>query len=68
MNREEFEFRYFFNAGIDRVTCQCDVEGSDVFQNGHYIGSLNWVHPMDIAEMTDDELEELFKENGILYD
>lgn len=68
MNREEFTFRYFFNAGIDRVTCQCDVEGSDVFQNGHYIGSLNWVHPMDIAEMTDDELEELFKENGILYD
>lgn len=68
MDREEFEFRYFFNAGIDRVTCQCDVEGSDVFQNGHYIGSLNWVHPMDIAEMTDDELEELFKENGILYD
>ena len=68
MNREELEFRYFFNAGIDRVTCQCDVEGSDVFQNGHYIGSLNWVHPMDIAEMTDDELEELFKENGILYD
>ena len=66
MNREELEFRYFFNAGLDRTTGECDVEGSDVFQNGHYVGSINWVHPMDIAGMEDDELEDLLITNGIL--
>ena len=25
-------FRYFFNAGFDRQTCECDVEGSDVYE------------------------------------
>ena len=66
MNREELEFRYFFNAGIDRVTGECDVEGSDVFQNGHYVGSINWTTPSEISEMEDDELEQLLITNGIL--
>ena len=30
MDREKLEFRYFFNAGLDRITCECDVEGTDV--------------------------------------
>ena len=66
-NREDFEFRYFFNAGLDKITCQCDAEGSDVYYKGHYIGSIYWVCPSDISQMEDDEVEELFKENGILY-
>lgn len=66
MDREKLEFKYFFNAGLDRVTCQCDVEGTDVFQNGHYVGSLNWVHPTEISKMDDEELEELLITNGIL--
>lgn len=65
MDRNKLEFRYFFNAGLDRATCQCDVEGSDVFEDGHYIGSINWVVPSEISEMTDDELEELLAENNI---
>ena len=56
MNREELEFRYFFNAGIDRVTGECDVEGSDVFHNGHYVGSINWTTPEEIGSMSDDEV------------
>ena len=66
MDREKLEFRYFFNAGIDRVTCECDVEGSDVFYEGHYVGSVKWVLPPELSEMDDDELEEHLASNGIL--
>lgn len=66
MNREELEFRYFFNAGIDRVTGECDVEGSDVFHKGHYVGSINWTTPEEIGSMSDDEVENLLVTNGIL--
>lgn len=66
IDREELEFKYFFNAGLDRTTCICDGEGSDVFQNGHYVGSVYWKKPYELAAMDDDELEEVFNECGIL--
>lgn len=65
MNREHLEFKYFFNAGIDKVTCECDVEGTDVYEDGHYIGSIKWKLPTEVSAMDDDELEELFAENEI---
>ena len=66
-NREDFEFSYFFNAGLDRRSCQCDVEGTDVMdKDGNYLGSINWVTPADISEMDDDELEQLMFENEII--
>ena len=68
MNREELEFRYFFNAGFNRVTCECDVEGSDVYQNGHYVGSVKWKTPEELSELTDEELEDVFLECDILLD
>ena len=66
MDREHLEFRYFFNAGLDRVTGECDVEGTDVFYKGHYVGSVNWKKPSELSEMDNSELEEVFIENGIL--
>lgn len=66
MDRSKLEFKYFFNAGIDRVTGECDVEGSDVFEDGHYVGSINYRLPSELSEMDDFELEEIFAENGIL--
>lgn len=66
MDREKLTFRYFFNAGLDRVTCECDVEGTDVFEDGHYIGSVKWKTPEELEEMSDSELEEEFACNGIL--
>ena len=36
MDRSKLTFRYFFNAGFDRETCECDLEGTDVFEDGHY--------------------------------
>ncbi len=65
-NRDELTFERFFNAGIDRITGECDVEGTDVFHNGHYVGSIKWVYPTEISEMEDDELEQLLLENGII--
>ena len=66
MDREKFEFRYFFNAGLDRITGEDDVEGTDVFYEGHYVGSVKWRLPEDLSGMEDDELEEQFARNGIL--
>ena len=71
MDRSKLTFKYYFNAGLDKVTGRCDEEGSDVYEiddngNEHYIGSLPYILPLDIAEMEDDELEERFIENGIL--
>ena len=66
MERSKLWFRYFFNAGLDKYTCECDVEGTDVYYDEHYVGSVKWVLPDELEEMTDDELEEVFNENEIL--
>lgn len=66
MDRSKLWFRYFFNAGLDRHTCECDVEGTDVYYDEQYVGSVNWKLPDELEEMTDDELEEVFNENEIL--
>jgi hypothetical protein len=66
INRDNLTFKEFFNAGIDRMTGEVDVEGTDVFQDGYYAGSIKYVSPGEIALMTDEELEEKLLENGIL--
>ena len=70
MDRSRLDFKYFFNAGLDKVTGLCDVEGSDVFEiddagERHYLGSINYVMPEEIQEMDDDELNEVFDQNMI---
>ena len=71
MDRERLEFRYFFNAGLDKVTGICDGEGSDIFERDdsgslHYIGSLYGYLPEDISGMSDEELEEAIATSGIM--
>ena len=66
MDREKLVFKYFFNAGLNRETCECDVEGTDVFEDGHYIGSVNWKLPAELSAMDDDELKQVFAENAII--
>ena len=63
--RGGYEFDYFFNAGLDKRTLECDVEGVDVLENGHYIGSINWKSEQDILDLTDQEFAEVLAENGI---
>lgn len=70
MNREKLEFKYFFNAGLDKVTGICDGEGSDVYERDdsgglHYIGSLYGYLPEEISGMTDSELDEAMVTSGI---
>ena len=68
MKREDYIFRYFLNAGYDKVTNECDLEGSDVYdKDGHYLGTIKWVTPDEIEDMSDDELMELFFENDIIF-
>lgn len=71
MDRERLEFRYFFNAGLDRTTGICDGEGSDVFERDdsgslHYIGSLYGYLPSEVSGMSDEELEEAMATSGIM--
>ena len=71
MDRERLEFRYFFNAGLDRTTGILDGEGSDIFERDdsgglHYIGSLYGYVPSEVSEMTDDEFEEAMATSGIM--
>ena len=70
MNRDKLEFKYFFNAGLDRTTGICDGEGSDVYERDdsgslHYIGSLYGYLPEEISGMTDSELDEAMVTSGI---
>ena len=70
MNRDRLEFKYFFNAGLDKVTGICDGEGSDVYERDdsgglHYIGSLYGYLPEEISGMTDSELDEAMVTSGI---
>lgn len=71
MDRERLEFRYFFNAGLDKETGILDGEGSDIFERDdsgdlHYIGSLYGYVPSEVSEMTDDEFEEAMATSGIM--
>lgn len=70
MDRERLEFRYFFNAGLDKKTGICDGEGSDVYERDdsgglHYIGSLYGYVPSEVSEMTDEEFEQAMYACGI---
>ena len=66
MDRNKLEFSYFFNAGYDYATGECDLEGSDIFYEGHYVGSVWWKLPSELAMMDDDELQEAVNNANIL--
>lgn len=55
-------FRYFFNAGVSDEGF-ADVEGYDVFQDERYIACLPFLTKEDVAQMTDEELKNIIKEN-----
>lgn len=65
MNREKLELVYFFDAGYDKRTGECDVEGTEVIYDGKHVGCIKWVTPDDLEEMDDDTLEEYLYENDI---
>lgn len=57
-----YTFRYFFNAGVNDEGF-ADVEGYDVFQGERYIACLPFLAKEDVAQMTDEELKKIIKEN-----
>lgn len=57
-----YSFRYFFNAGVNDEGF-ADVEGYDVFQGERYIACLPFLAKEDVAQMTDEELKNIIKEN-----
>ena len=67
--RNDYRLEYFFNAGLDKTTGEVDAEGVDVYDNetGRYLGSIYGYTPTDLEEKTDDELIDIFIDNGIIF-
>ena len=65
--RDGYAFRETFDAGLDKETCQCDIEGVDVydFNNDELIGHVDWVVPSKIEDMDDEEFYDFLDENNI---
>ena len=57
-----YSFRYFFNAGVSDEGF-ADVEGYDVFQGERHIACLPFLAKEDVAQMTDEELKNIIKDN-----
>jgi hypothetical protein len=67
--RGGYGLRYFFNAGYDKKTNQCDAEGTDFYDEDepdHYIGSVYGKTPSEIEEMTESEFYQLLEDNYII--
>ena len=66
-----YGYRYYFNAGLDKVTGNCDEEGIEVYAldsmaNWHLIATIPTSKTIqDIEDMTDGELDQFLTENGI---
>jgi hypothetical protein len=72
MDKKKLEFRYFFNAGLDKATGICDGEGTDIYERDdtgdlHYVGSLYGYLPEEISGMTESELDEVMEAAGIMF-
>lgn len=71
VQRGNYIFRYFFNAGLDKETLDCDLEGVSVFEifedETHFLADIPTGKTLsDIRDMTDTELEEFLVENYII--
>lgn len=63
--RGDYAFRYTFDAGLNRNTLRCDVEGSDVYRtkdNG-FLGHIDDITPGDIREMDDKKFDDFLRKN-----
>lgn len=65
--RGGYGLRTYFNAGLNRETLILDEEGTDFYDADtlEYIGSVSWVSPAEIEEMTEEEFYKLLEENNI---
>ena len=63
--RDGYAFKETFDAGMDEETCQCDIEGTDVYDadTDEYLGHVDFVTPDAITEHTQDEFSEFLEEN-----
>lgn len=69
--RDGYGFRYYFNAGFNEETCQCDEEGLSVFSKDdrgkfHFIADVPTCYDVsDIMEMSDEEFGNFLSNNDI---
>lgn len=63
--RDGYAFKVTFDAGMDEETCQCDIEGTDVYDadTDEYLCHVESVTPDTITEYTQDEFSNFIIEN-----
>lgn len=67
--RGGYALRYYFNAGINKKTCVCDEEGTDIYDandTDHYIGCVSGYSPSELMAMSEDEFYAVLEENYII--
>lgn len=66
-HREDFELVYFYTGQSIAKTTPNDLEGTQIYSYGHYLGYIPNLVPDDIEKMSDAEFFCLLDENGIIY-
>ena len=66
MDRRKLTFENYEESSYNAEWDCWNVHGVNVYQDGHWIGEIAWKTEEEVADMTDEELEETLAENGIL--
>ena len=64
--RDAINFDDFEEIGYNAEWDTYGVHGSNVYHDGHFIGEIPWKSPQDLNDLTDEELQEVFAEYGII--
>ena len=66
MDRAILSFEDFEEIGYNAQWDTWGVHGVNVLEDGHEIGEIPWVTEAEVEDMTDEELQDLLDEYGIL--
>lgn len=66
MDRSKLRFEDYEESSYNATWDTWNVHGVNVYHEDHYVGEVAWVSENEVADMTDEEVEEMLLENGIL--
>ena len=66
MDRSKLRFEDYEESSYNATWDTWNVHGVNVYYEDHYVGEVAWKSEEEVADMTDDEVEEMLVENGII--
>lgn len=66
MDRSKLRFEDFEEFSLNAETGGWGRKGVNVYYEDHYVGEIEWKTEEEVADLTDEEVEEMLLENGIL--